>query len=142
MKELESQKERLAAYSLQARFALASIYDRASSGGAIAEARDEPRYRCPLRCSSRASLARSPLQAPPTRKPKSTGTIKDLESREVQVVRDPPTDVKPQQAIEQYRHFLELQSDNEKMRTEAMRRLGDLQVEVDEGARAAARRVL
>ena len=36
VKELESQKERLAAYSLQARFALASIYDRASgsSGGA------------------------------------------------------------------------------------------------------------
>jgi hypothetical protein len=31
IKELESQKERLAAYSLQARFALASIYDRASS---------------------------------------------------------------------------------------------------------------
>ena len=37
VRELESQKERLAAYSLQARFALASIYDRASSaasGGA------------------------------------------------------------------------------------------------------------
>lgn len=33
VKELESQKERLAAYSLQARFALASIYDRAASGG-------------------------------------------------------------------------------------------------------------
>lgn len=35
VKELEAQKERLAAYSLQARFALASIYDRASgaSGG-------------------------------------------------------------------------------------------------------------
>jgi hypothetical protein len=33
VRELESQKERLAAYSLQARFALASIYDRASSGG-------------------------------------------------------------------------------------------------------------
>jgi hypothetical protein len=32
VKELESQKERLAAYSLQARFALASIYDRAASG--------------------------------------------------------------------------------------------------------------
>jgi Tetratricopeptide repeat len=31
VRELESQKERLAAYSLQARFALASIYDRASS---------------------------------------------------------------------------------------------------------------
>lgn len=32
IRELESQKERLAAYSLQARFALASIYDRVSSG--------------------------------------------------------------------------------------------------------------
>src|SRR5678815_5303857 len=50
---------------------------------------------------------------------------------------DPPTDLQPQQAIEQYRRFLELQSKNEKMRTEAMRRLGDLQVEVDEAARAA-----
>src|SRR6185436_8759707 len=64
-------------------------------------------------------------------------TIKDLEKKEVQVAPDPPTDVKPQQAIEQYRRFLELQSKNEKMRTEAMRRLGDLQVEVDEAARAA-----
>ena len=45
--------------------------------------------------------------------------------------------MQPQQAIEQYRRFLELQSENEKMRAEAMRRLGDLQVEVDEGARAA-----
>ena len=45
--------------------------------------------------------------------------------------------MKPQQAIEQYRRFLELQSKNEKLRAEAMRRLGDLQVEVDEAARAA-----
>ena len=58
-------------------------------------------------------------------------------TEEVQVSPDPPSDVKPQQAIEQYRRFLELQSKNEKMRTEAMRRLGDLQVEVDEAARAA-----
>jgi C4-dicarboxylate-specific signal transduction histidine kinase len=33
VKELEAQKERLAAYSLQARFALASIYDRATGSG-------------------------------------------------------------------------------------------------------------
>jgi hypothetical protein len=33
VRELESQKQRLAAYSLQARFALASIYDKASNGG-------------------------------------------------------------------------------------------------------------
>jgi TolA-binding protein len=68
---------------------------------------------------------------------KPARTIKDLDSKEVQVSPDPPSDVKPQQAIEQYRRFLELQSKNEKMRTEAMRRLGDLQVEVDEAARAA-----
>lgn len=71
------------------------------------------------------------------KKPKATGTIKDLESREIQIDRGPPTDVQQQQAIEQYKRFLELQSDNKKMRAEAMRRLGDLQVEVDEDARAA-----
>lgn len=70
-------------------------------------------------------------------KAKPARTIKDLESREVQVRPDPPTDVKPQQAIEQYRRFLELQTQNERMRADAMRRLGDLQVEVDEGARGA-----
>ncbi|MGH8175155.1 MAG: tetratricopeptide repeat protein [Steroidobacter sp.] len=73
---------------------------------------------------------------PADKKARQTGTIKDLENREVDVARDPPTDVKQEQAIEQYRRFLELQSDNEKMRAEAMRRLGDLQVEVDEDTRA------
>jgi hypothetical protein len=34
IKELEQQKQRLASYSLQARFALASIYDKAASGSA------------------------------------------------------------------------------------------------------------
>lgn len=69
-------------------------------------------------------------------KRKPSGTIKDLEGREVQVHPDPPSGVQPQQAIEQYRRFLELGSSNESMRAEAMRRLGDLQLEVDEGARA------
>jgi TolA-binding protein len=69
------------------------------------------------------------------RKVKSTGTIKDLEHREVVVTPEPPSDVQPQQAIEQYRKFLELKSDNPALQAEAMRRLGDLQVEVDEQAR-------
>jgi TolA-binding protein len=73
---------------------------------------------------------------------KRTGTIKDLEDVQVEVTRDPPTDVKQQQAIEQYRRFLEMQTDNEKMRAEATRRLGDLQVEVDESARAGAETAL
>ncbi len=61
-------------------------------------------------------------------------TIRDLEKREVKVNPDPPSDVKTQQAIEQYRRFLEMESNNEKLRAEAMRRLGDLQVEDDERA--------
>src|SRR4051812_4014104 len=69
------------------------------------------------------------------RKAKSTGTIKDLEQREVIVKPEPPSDVQPQQAIEQYRKFLDLKSDNPALKAEAMRRLGDLQVEVDEQAR-------
>ncbi|HKE97064.1 MAG TPA: tetratricopeptide repeat protein [Povalibacter sp.] len=71
------------------------------------------------------------------KKPKTTGTIKDLENREIKIDRDPPTNVQPQQAIDQYKKFLDLEAGNEKMRAEAMRRLGDLQVEVDEAARAA-----
>lgn len=63
-------------------------------------------------------------------------TIRDLEKKEVKVKPDPPSNVIPQQAIEQYRRFLELESKNEQMRAEAMRRLGDLQVEVDETSRA------
>lgn len=70
------------------------------------------------------------------KKPTATGTIKDLENREVQVQRDQPSDATHQQAIEQYKRFLELQTDNQKLRAEAMRRLGDLQVEVDEASRA------
>ncbi len=68
---------------------------------------------------------------------KPTGTIKDLEDREVQVDRNPPRNVQPQQAIEQYKQVLEMQSANDELRAEAMRRLGDLQLEVDEGARAS-----
>jgi tetratricopeptide (TPR) repeat protein len=63
-------------------------------------------------------------------------TIRDLDRKEVKVEPDPPSDVKTEEAIEQYRRFLEMESKNEKLRAEAMRRLGDLQVEVDESVRA------
>lgn len=77
------------------------------------------------------------LAANAAERKKPTGTIKDLESREIQVRPDPPSNAVPQQAIEQYRRFLDLQSSNPRLRAEAMRRLGDLQLEVDEGERAA-----
>lgn len=67
-----------------------------------------------------------------------TGTIKDLESRRIEVAPDPPAGVSTRQAIEEYRRFLELPSGQQDMRAEAMRRLGDLQVEQDEAQRSAA----
>lgn len=42
VRELEAQKERLAAYSLQARFALASIYDKAASGQRTSNVESSP----------------------------------------------------------------------------------------------------
>ena len=41
IKELEQQKQRLASYSLQARYALASIYDKAATGGKSEEKKGE-----------------------------------------------------------------------------------------------------
>ncbi len=93
-----------------------------------------------LRSAAGAALLATLIAGTPAladKKPKPTGTIKDLENREIKVERDPPTNVQAQQAIEQYQRFLELESPNEQMRAEAMRRLGDLQIEVDEAARAA-----
>jgi cellulose synthase operon protein C len=66
-----------------------------------------------------------------------TGTIKDLEKVEVAVPRDQASNVLPQQAAEQYRRFLEQQTKDDKLRADATRRLGDLQLEMDEAARAA-----
>jgi cellulose synthase operon protein C len=67
---------------------------------------------------------------------KKPRTLKDLETKEVPVQKQPPTGIKPEQAIEQYRRFLELNSNDPKLRAEAMRRLGDLQVEVNDGSLA------
>ena len=85
-----------------------------------------------------AVLSSAPtLAAEKVRTPAVTGTIKDLESREIQVERDPPSDIKPSQAAEQYQRFLELQAGDAQMRAEAMRRLGDLRLEADENRASA-----
>lgn len=88
-----------------------------------------------------SSAIASPAFAAQAAKPgtvssKPPRTIRDLDKKEVKVKPDPPSEIQTQQAIEQYRRFLELESKNEKLRAEAMRRLGDLQVEVDEEGRA------
>jgi len=69
--------------------------------------------------------------------PQGTQTLKDLSNKTEDVTPRPANTATQEQAAEAYRHFLELQNPNPKLRVEAMRRLGDLNVEVNEGAQAA-----
>lgn len=67
---------------------------------------------------------------------RATGTLKDLRGREVVIQPDAPVEVAPEQVIEQYERVLELGSADPRLQAEALRRLGDLKLEVDEAARA------
>jgi tetratricopeptide (TPR) repeat protein len=64
--------------------------------------------------------------------PPSGGTIGDIKSRSVEVHRDSPASPSVEKAMENYRRFLELQNTDPKLRAEAMRRLGDLNLDAGE----------
>ena len=68
------------------------------------------------------------------RTPDPTGTIKDLESAEIAVDTTAPIDGGEAKAMESYRLFLDLASDDPLLQAEAMRRLADLQLEAGEVA--------
>jgi cellulose synthase operon protein C len=59
-------------------------------------------------------------------------TIGDLAAKKVQVHKDTPADASASKAMENYRRFLELQNTDPKLRAEAMRRLGDLNLDSGE----------
>jgi TolA-binding protein len=65
-------------------------------------------------------------------KPKPQPTIKDIEGRQVEVRPDKPVDAGSAKAMENYREFLKLDSKDPALRPEAMRRLGDLNLEAAE----------
>ena len=58
-----------------------------------------------------------------------TPTIKDLTKRPVEVRADTPAEASASKAMENYRQFLQLQNTDPKLRAEALRRLGDLNLE-------------
>jgi len=58
-----------------------------------------------------------------------TPTIKDLTKRPVEVHADTPAEASASKAMDNYRQFLQLQNTDPKLRAEAMRRLGDLNLE-------------
>ncbi len=64
--------------------------------------------------------------------PSPGGTIGDLKSRPVDVHRDAAASPSVEKAMENYRRFLELQNTDPKLRAEAMRRLGDLNLDAGE----------
>jgi cellulose synthase operon protein C len=59
-------------------------------------------------------------------------TIKDLQSRPVEVKKDAPVSSNSSRAMDNYRRFLELQKTDPQLRAEALRRLGDLNLEAGE----------
>jgi tetratricopeptide (TPR) repeat protein len=59
-------------------------------------------------------------------------TIKDLQSRPVEVKKDVPVSSNSSRAMDNYRRFLELQKTDPQLRAEALRRLGDLNLEAGE----------
>jgi tetratricopeptide (TPR) repeat protein len=69
-----------------------------------------------------------------TQKP---ATIKDLENQPVDVNTDPPKNVDTAKTMESYKRFLDLNAGDAALRSEALRRLGDLNLESSESERIA-----
>jgi tetratricopeptide (TPR) repeat protein len=72
------------------------------------------------------ALTPAPLAA------QSNATIGDLKSRPVEVHRETAAAPSVEKAMDNYRRFLELQNTDPKLRAEAMRRLGDLNLDAGE----------
>src|SRR5271155_2785698 len=66
---------------------------------------------------------------------KQPTTIKDLEGQQVDVSPEPPRDVDSNKTMQSYKRFLDLNAGDSALREEAMRRLGDLNLESSESER-------
>ncbi len=62
-------------------------------------------------------------------------TIKDLENQPVEINTDPPKNVDTAKTMESYKRFLDLNAGDAALRAEALRRLGDLNLESSESER-------
>ena len=72
--------------------------------------------------------------------PKKPPTIKDLDNQQVDVSPDPPQNVDSAKTMESYKRFLDLNAGDAALRAEALRRLGDLNLESSESERIATSR--
>ena len=67
--------------------------------------------------------------------PKKPATIKDLDNQQVDVSPDPPQNVDAAKTMASYKRFLDLNAGDAALRAEALRRLGDLNLESSESER-------
>ena len=67
--------------------------------------------------------------------PKKPATIKDLDNQQVDVSPDPPKNVDSAKTMDSYKRFLDLNAGDAALRSEALRRLGDLNLESSESER-------
>jgi tetratricopeptide (TPR) repeat protein len=81
-----------------------------------------------------AGVVLNAVAAAPKKKEK---TISELSARPVVVQPDQKVDASAARAMDNYRRFLELQKTDPQLRAEALRRLGDLNMEAGEGERMA-----
>ena len=84
---------------------------------------------------SSAALAAVLFTAPSGAANKNPPTIKDLESQQVDVNTEPPKNVDANKTMDSYRRFLDLNAGDAALRAEALRRLGDLNLESSESER-------
>jgi TolA-binding protein len=82
-----------------------------------------------------AALAAALLVSPCVAANKNPPTIKDLESQQVDISADPPRNVDSNKTMDSYKRFLELNAGDAALRAEALRRLGDLNLESSESER-------
>src|SRR5258708_20815455 len=87
-----------------------------------------------LTCSA-AILAAVLLGAAASAAPKKPPTIKDLENQQVDVSPDPPKNVDPAKTMESYKRFLDLNAGDAALPSEALPRLGHLNLESSEAER-------
>lgn len=66
---------------------------------------------------------------------KKTQTIKDLDDQQIEISPDPPRGVDLNKTMDSYKRFLDLNAGDAALREEAMRRLGDLNLESSESER-------
>jgi cellulose synthase operon protein C len=66
---------------------------------------------------------------------KNPATIKDLDAQQADVNTDPPKNVDANKTMESYKRFLDLNAGDAALRAEALRRLGDLNLESSESER-------